>query len=215
MFSLFKKKAPAVPLWQAHQFVSVLDEGLLPVEASPPDLAAVLALAKDQWDDLELGLDGHRPSSAVLKRARHSGHIDGEVPTGQAGVVLAMVLPGPGQAPAGHILWDHSAAQSEPSWSCPASGHEGPVTAPQLALGLAKMPGHDEPFGVLARRRGTFMQVYAMDGAFLVEHQLVNPRAHYQAPAPMTMQDALDLLESYRLGTPAWMTAVNWRHDPM
>jgi hypothetical protein len=77
------------------------------------------------------------------------------------------------------------------------------------------MAGHDEPFGVLARSGGTFMQVYAMDGEFLVEHQLVNPRAHYQAPAKLPLQAALGLLESYRSGTPAWMTAVSWRHDPM
>jgi hypothetical protein len=68
------------------------DEGLLPVDQSASDLAAVLAVAKDRWDDLELGLDGHRPGTAVLKRTRYSGHIVGEVQTGQEGVVLAVVL---------------------------------------------------------------------------------------------------------------------------
>lgn len=215
MFSLFKKKAPAAPLWQAHEYLAVVEEGLLPAQASARDVDAVLACAKDRWDDLELGLEGHRPRTVCLQRSRSRGLLLGEVPTGREGVVLVVVLGGEGQGVLGHIVWDGLAAAASPTWSCPASGHEGAASQAQIAQDLARMAGSEQPFGVLTRRGATFMQVCAMDGAFLVEHQLVNPRGHYQSPSLVPEEVALALLASYLTGTADWMTVVPWRHDPL
>jgi hypothetical protein len=57
---------------------------------------------------------------------------------------------------------------------------------------------------------GTYLQTYAKDGMYWVEHQLVSGASHYQLQQKVSAETVIDLFLSYAFGRKEWAREFVW-----
>jgi hypothetical protein len=114
----------------------------------------------------------------------------------------------------GHILIDLAAENSQPFFECPSFDFEGEPTVDDIrSLIPAIHPDDDNPFAVLTRMDGTYMQTLRTPEGFVLEHQLVNTTSHYEIPDLATAGEVVKAMESYAFGKHEWLEMFDWRQQ--
>jgi hypothetical protein len=114
----------------------------------------------------------------------------------------------------GHILIDLAADYSQPFLECPAFDFEAVPTPDDIrSLVPAIEPDDDNPFAILSRGEGTYMQTLRMPDGFVLEHQLVNTSSHYEIPDYATAEEVVEAMVSYAFGNNEWLEMFDWRRQ--
>ena len=76
-------------------------------------------------------------------------------------------------------------------------------------------PNEDNPFAILSRTEGTYLQTLRIDEGYLLEHQLVNVSSHYEVPAPVPGESVTEAMLSYLRGDYQWLEMFDWQKQEL
>jgi hypothetical protein len=112
----------------------------------------------------------------------------------------------------GHILIDLAAEYSQPFLECPSFDFEAAPTPEDIQRMIPQIgPDDDNPFAILTRGEGTYMQTLRTEEGYVLEHQLVNTSSHYEIPAPASAEQVVAAMLSYAFGENEWLESFAWR----
>jgi hypothetical protein len=210
MFFSTKPKKTAARLLQQHEYLDLLEGGLEKQQPSDAETASALALAREVWSPLHLGTWDESASNTFAWRNQERGQVLVHVPTGLQDCFLIVAFGGGTATPDAYILFDVGAEYVHASIACPAFGLVGPTSVEDISRVIPQLPEKTEPFTVVELRGGTYMQVYADEQGFHLEHQLVTPGAHYRCVDVVSPEVAVDTLVSYAFGKYEWAYDRRW-----
>lgn len=114
----------------------------------------------------------------------------------------------------GYILIDFLSEYTRPLLECPSLDFEDVVTKEDIELLIPKIDINDnDPFAILSTGEGTYMQTMKTDEGFILEHQLVNHRCHYEAVGNLSVEQVIAAMVSYAFGKHEWLETIQWRHQ--
>ena len=211
MFFSKKPKKRSPRLLQIAEYLDLVSGGLVGAEISDGAKAAALGLARDVWGSLGLGdwaeID---PAAVTAWRSKVNGHVLVHVPAVAADCFLIVLLGSEPVAPDSYILFDVGAEYVSATFSCPALELAGVANEDDIRRAIPELPGKPDPFAVLELRGGTYMQVYADEQGFHLEHQLVTTAAHYRCVDIVGPDEAVEAFLSYAFGNYEWAYKRRW-----
>ncbi|MEJ1167332.1 hypothetical protein V9K97_26840 [Variovorax sp. CCNWLW186] len=139
-----------------------------------------------------------------------NGHVLVHVPAVAADCFLIVWLGSEPVAPDSYILFDVGAEYVSATFSCPALELAGAANEDDIRRAIPELPGKPDPFAVLELRGGTYMQVYADEQGFHLEHQLVTTAAHYRCVDIVGPDEAVEAFLSYAFGNYEWAYKRRW-----
>ena len=114
----------------------------------------------------------------------------------------------------GYILIDFLSEYTRPLLECPSLDFEDVVTKEDIELLIPKIDINDnDPFAILSIGEGTYMQTMKTDEGFILEHQLVNHRCHYEAVGNLSVEQVIAAMVSYAFGKNEWLETIDWQHQ--
>lgn len=123
-----RSKKRSVELLQLHQYLALLDGGMEAHEASAVEKVAALAIARDVWQLLALGVwDEIDPARVDAWRNKVHGQRFVHIPTAIEDCFLVVVFE-ESPAPASYFLFDIGSQYTPPILFCPAFGLEQTAT---------------------------------------------------------------------------------------
>jgi len=212
MLSFLKHKKKAARLLQQHEYLDLLEGGLERHHPSSEETVRALALAHEVWIPLQLVAWEKKQLDMSAWRSRARGHVLVHIPTAIQDCFLVVVFDESSTTPDAYILFDIGAAYMPVSLDCPTLGLEGPTSEQEIRRVIPQLLGKEEPFVVVELRGGTYMQVYADEQGFHLEHQLVTPGAHYSCVDIVGPEVAIETLVSYAFGNHEWAYERRWEH---
>jgi len=211
MFFSKKPKKRSPRLLQIAEYLDLVSGGLVGAEISDGAKAAALGLARDVWGSLGLGdwaeID---PAAVTAWRSKVNGHVLVHVPAVADDCFLIVLLGSELAAPDSYILFDVGAEYVSATFSCPALELAGAANEDDIRRAIPELPGKPDPFAVLELRGGTYMQVYADEQGFHLEHQLVTTAAHYRCVDIVGPDEAVEAFLSYAFGNYEWAYKRRW-----
>lgn len=200
-------------LLQFHEYLALLGGGanVAPPLADGARHASWLDHARQLWPALRLDAWEARPRRVDSVTRGSGGERLVHVTADWKDCFLILVVPPGEDTPSSHILFDIGAEYSETRFNCPAFGLDAPVERDVIADVIPRLRGASDPFAILDKGHGTYMQVYADGGRFDVEHQLVTMPCHYQLHSTVSASAAVELMTSYAFGKYEWAKTRRWK----
>lgn len=203
------KRSPR--LLQIAEYLDLVSGGLMSAEISDEAKAAALSLACDVWGSLALGdwaeID---PAAVTAWRSKVNGHVLAHVPAVADDCFLIILLGGELIAPDSYILFDVGAEYASATFSSSSLELAGAADEDDIRRAIPELPGKPDPFAILDLRGGTYMQVYADEQGFHLEHQLVTTAAHYRCVDIVGPDEAVEAFLSYAFGNYEWAYKRRW-----
>lgn len=211
MFFSKKPKKRSPRLLQIAEYLDLVSGGLASAEISNEAKSAALGLACDVWGSLALGDWAEvAPAAVTAWRSKVTGHVLVHVPAVAEDCFLIVLLGNELAAPDSYILFDVGAEYVSATFSCPALGLSGAANEDDIRRAIPELPGKPDPFAILDLRGGTYMQVYADEQGFHLEHQLVTTAAHYRCVDIVGPDEAVEAFLSYAFGNHEWAYKRRW-----
>ncbi|MBT6273620.1 MAG: hypothetical protein HOI95_05745 [Chromatiales bacterium] len=123
---------------------------------------------------------------------------------------------------AGHILIDLGAVYGEVIFESPLLGNGLPATEDLISnvLNRARHAAPEDAIAILAAGSSTYLQGSFANGNFMLEHQLVTTRCHYQASREMQLWEVAEVFNAYAHGrfewaSLEWAVDAQWKHTPI
>lgn len=216
MFFSKKPKKRSPRLLQIAEYLDLVSGGLVSAEISEGAKAAALSLACDLWGSLALGnwaeID---PAAVTAWRSKMDGHVLVHVPAVANDCFLIVLLGSEPVAPDSYILFDIGAEYASATFSSPSLELAGAANEGDIRRAIPELPGKPDPFAILDLRGGTYMQVYADEQGFHLEHQLVTTAAHYRCADIIGPDEAVEAFLSYAFGNYEWAYKWRWERIPL
>jgi hypothetical protein len=124
---------------------------------------------------------------------------------------LIIVLSAASLQPESFILFDIGAEYQQSRFVCPAFDIDDVPGEDTIRTCLPRLQGQHDPFAIIDRGEGTYMQTYAENGMFDLEHQLVSTSAHYRLAEPVDVATAVRAMLSYAFGKKEWAREFVWQ----
>jgi len=205
MFFTKKSNTPAVRHLQKHEYLDLLQGGTHDHAVSDEIKRAALRLAQAHADSLGLEATPEPPMESIFARRSTSEEaLLVHVPVKMEDCFIITVFASGASDAQAFILFDIGAEYLQPMLDCPAFGPSAPATEENIRNWVPLLPGQDSPFALIDLREGTYMQVYADQDRFHLEHQMVSTGAHYRYFKPVEAAEATEVLLSYALGKYEW-----------
>lgn len=201
-------------LLQFHEYLALLDGDAKVISPSPGDSrsAGWLEAAREIWPSLGLDAWQARPRRVdTITRCVTGGELLVHVTADWKDCFLILVVPPEQERPSSHILFDIGAEYSQTYFNCPAVGLDAPVEREMIADVIPRLGREADPFAILDKGEGTYMQVYAEGRRYSVEHQLVTMACHYQLRSTVSASAAVELMTSYAFGKNEWARRRSWK----
>ena len=117
----------------------------------------------------------------------------------------------------GHILFDIASEYGEAHLECPQHEFEGVVNSAEFLEQMIASINHegDDPFAILEKSEGTYIQTMRTEDGFIVEYQLVNTSNHYELTELASEPEVLSLMKSYAFGKLEWLTDFEWQKQEL
>ncbi len=185
-----------------------------PLSLKPAAVPRVLAYASHIW--AELGLKKRKLKANDLVAYFSDGelfqfHIVAYARK-QRDTVVVIIANSLATTIRGHILIDLAAEGSTPQLDCPSCSFEGELNAEDIEPLLFQLqPDDDNPFAVMTRGPGSFLQTLCTDEGYLLEYQLVNVANHYETTTPLSFFQVVAAFESYYAGDNVWLKSLEWQ----
>jgi hypothetical protein len=199
-------------LLQLHEYLALLDGG---TNTQPADDAlgnACLLQAQSIWPQLRLGewTDRDRRVEYVA-RCHATGKLLVHVSADWQDCFLILVVPvGKVQAEA-YLLFDIGAEYSEARFICPTFDVDQIADEETIRRYMPKLQGKKDTLAILQVDNCAYLQAYAEDGMFDVEHQLVALASHYHLEQRVNADTVVCLFLSYAFGKKEWAREFTWK----
>lgn len=214
MFS-FRRRSPSPEprRLQIHEYLDLL--GCTPVAAPADAQARVLTFAKTIWPKLGLGGWGaHSRDLHHVCRSNTTGALLWHVNADHRDCFLILVTANEATPPYGFILFDIGAQYSVLRFTCPTLGIiDGETNRDTIRDALPRLRGHADPYAILDAGEGTYLQAYATEDGFELEHQLVSTASRYLVEC-VSEADAVRAFLSYAFGRYEWARDFAWQQMP-
>lgn len=183
------------------------------IELTAAELAPALVYASRAWPDL--ALRPRRLSARDVSDVAQSGdgtrliHIRAFPRKRPETFVIVACR---GKRILGHILFDVLAEYQGIHLDCRQAGIDGEVARQQLAAAIRGIDADaDDPFAILSKGDGTYMQTYRKPRGFILEHQLVNTSSHYRARGLVDVKTVVAAMQGYGFGKyDDWLPLARW-----
>ena len=199
-------------LLQLHEYLAILDGGATIEPAVDALSKSSLDQAQSIWPRLGISswADRRRDVQSVA-RCRASGTLLVQITTDWKDCFLILVVP-PHQLQAeGYLLFDVGAEYRKVRFDCPAFELYQVADEETIRRTAPRLPGARDPFAILEAGEGTYIQAYAKDGMFDVEHQLVSTASHYRLESRVSAEVVVSLFLSYAFGKYEWAREYKWK----
>lgn len=196
---------------QLREYVELLAGGA-GIEPVTPELAeACLAQAESLWEELQLGRWNDHPRNVELVvrcqgEATRLVHVTANWPNS----FLIFVVPAEQPEPSGFLLFDIGAEYAGTRLICPDLHLDCEPTEELIRQVLPQLTELADSFVILEQNDATYLQAFAEEGRYQIEHQLVSLAAHYVLSEPATADEAVAIFLSYAFGKKEWATAFRW-----
>ncbi len=198
-----------------HEYLQLLGDPAEAFEVTPDAAGRVVRYANQVWPTLKL--QPRKLTRKDLAHAyRHGAHEKclfhvRAYPRRMPETFVIIVGDAQAQNLAGHLLIDLSAETSPPWLDCPSFEFKGTPNHENLERFLRGIhPDDDNPFAVLKRGDGTYMQTYRIEDGYVLEHQLVNTSSHYGVSKPVSADEVVAAMLSYAFGDNEWVNMFAW-----
>lgn len=196
---------------QLHEYLRLLDGGTDSHVLEDDRADGWRAQARALWSELRLDRWAARARRiSMVYRCRTSGRLLVHVTADWKDCFLILSVPPAADDADAWILFDIGAEYVPTQIDCPALGVRQQANERIIRDCLERLPACDEPFAILDKGRGTYMQCYAGADGFEIEHQLVSTAAHYQLPSGVSVDVAIEILASYECGRFEWARDHSW-----
>lgn len=198
---------------QFHEYWSLLEGGTSPDSVSDDIRNASLHEAQILWPQLRiLPWESRERRIEYVARSDATDKLLLHVSADWDNCFLILVLPRGQSRPESYILFDIGAEYQEPRFCCHAFDVEDVPTEEMIRYYLPQLHELDaDPYAILDIGDGTYMQCYAEDGLFDLEHQLVSTASHYCANRRVDTESAVNAFLSYAFGKKEWAFELQWR----
>lgn len=206
--SLFASRpAASTPsrLMQLHEYLALLQEGTEEFAAGERIKRDAFSLALSLREELRLPLGPERSLELVLARRCKVQRISlVHVPLAAEDCFFIAMYRQDASSAHAHLVFDIGAEYQRPFLECPDFGVGEEATEDNLRRWIPRLAEAPDAFAIVKRRDGTYIQVYADDRGFHLEHQLVTTGCHYRAAQPVGSEAAVETLVSYACGKYEW-----------
>lgn len=206
--SLFASRSAAPTpsrLMQLHEDLALLQEGTEEFAAGERIKRDALSLAQRLREELRLPLGPEPSLELVLARRCQVQRISlVHVPLAAKDCFFIAMYHQDASSAHAHLVFDIGAEYQRPFLECPDFGVCEEATEDNLRHWIPRLAEAPDAFAIVERRDGTYMQVYADDRGFHLEHQLVTTGCHYRTAQPVSSEAAVDTLVSYACGKYEW-----------
>lgn len=193
-------------------YFELVDEPGTRVEACADAVPQILAFLEQIWPTLNLKKRRLQDQDIVFV-FRHAQRLFYHVRVYPRKQPQTFIIVATNEAglPSDYILIDLAAEHVVPMFECPTFELEQVANEAMLREFLPKISASDQnPFAILARGEGTFMQTYHSEDGFLLEYQLVNTSSHYQAGTLLKAEQVVEAMVSYLANDNQWLTMFAW-----
>ena len=198
-------------LLQLHEYLALLDGGATTQPADEELFSACLEQAQSLWPRLRLhGWRDRDRRIELVARCQATGTLLVHVSADWPNCFLILVVPAGRPEAEAYLLFDIGAEYREARFICPAFDVNQIADAEMIRRYVPKLQGENDPFAILEIGDGTYLQTYAEDGMYRVEHQLVSLASHYQLQQKVSAETVIDLFLSYAFGRKEWAREFVW-----
>lgn len=206
---------PAVePLRQLayHEYLQLVAAGVTAAEPAPELVRATAGQAEVLWPELKLGEWSARKQKVESLSVCSSGEQLVRIRASRKNCFLILVVPAGTLRASGYLLYDFGAEENEVRFHCPEFNIDRPVSKADIYQFIPRLPGKRNPFAVLERGSGTYLQACAADDErFEVEYQLVSTAAHYALTERVDAQTVIQICLLYAYGKQEWAREYVWQ----
>jgi hypothetical protein len=196
---------------QFHEYLALLDGGTQPERASDALTKACLEDAKSIWPQLSLGGWTKRPRKVeYVAKCQGNGKRLVHVSADWENCFLILVVPLRKRRAESYLLFDIGAEYTLAKFICPPFDLEQTADRDTIRKFVPRLQGERDPFAILESGKGTYMQAYAEDGLFDVEHQMVSLSFHYCLDERVDADTVVRLFLSYAFGKKEWAHDFTW-----
>ena len=205
MFFSRKPKPPPSTLIQLHAYLDLLEGGTEADPASDAVKRSAVELALSLREPLRLGgWAAPEPTQVFARRSKAHDALLVHVPLDLRDCFFIAIFRDGAAAAQEYLLFDIGAEYQQPMLDCPEFGIAEAANEANLRRWIPLLKDKASAFAVIELRGGTYMQVFADDRGFHLEHQLVTTGAHYRSAEPLGADAAVDTLVSYACGKYEW-----------
>lgn len=195
------------------KYLSMVDEPGIRVEAATEWTGQVLDYATSVWAEMEL-VPRQLEEADITGVFRHAERLFFHIRVflDERPETFVIVSIQPGNNPDGHILIDLAAEHVLPTFECPAFEFIGPATVELIESYIPQLEADGpNPFAILSRGEGTFVQTYHTEDGYLFEYQLVNTACHYETEELLDAADVVQAMVSYFHNDNRWVEMFQWK----
>jgi len=200
------------------EYLALVKGAAAELTPEPEAIVRTLRYARKQWPALQLAprtlaaKDLARTSRHGKRAAFHVRAFPRRMP--EAFVIVVADLEA--EQIAGHILIDLAAEQAPARLDSPSQHHDELATRADIRR---LIPALDytaaDPFAVLAKADGTYLQTLRTRDGFALEYQLVNTSSHYETTRLVTVKEVVSAMISYGFEKQPWLDRFTWRRQEL